>query len=250
MLSAPVGGFLELYAQRRLQVSAEDRDQILDEQMTQASRISLIFSSAFFFFLSCWLMTHLTEMNFALVQRSTMGKRLDFCLALCLYITFFSALFNAIQLMDDDNLMVKTVDGEPTVLDLGRIAEWMLTCPLIQLAVPVLGGEKVPDYRRVVMPITAFVVLLLGLLSTLAEDIVGRALMYAASSLVFLILLYFMNKCVSEASDGGESLLNGSSPLRGLAVVIGLTWLPFPIWYALSPEGFNVIKDEPGMKAG
>merc|ERR1719506_496668 len=152
MLSAPVGGFLELYAQRRLQVSAEDRDQILEEQMKQASRISLIFSSAFFFMLSCWLMTHLTETNFSLVQRSTMGKRLDFCLTLCLYITFFSALFNAVQLMDDDNLLVYAIDGSETILDLGRIVEWMLTCPLIQLAVPMIAGEKVPDYRRYVMP--------------------------------------------------------------------------------------------------
>jgi bacteriorhodopsin len=248
-LSGPVGNYVDLSAQRRLEeVSAEDRNQILEEQMKQASRISLIFSSAFFFMLSCWLMTHLTETNFSLVQRSTMGKRLDFCLTLCLYITFFSALFNAIQLMDDDNLMVTTIDGEQTVLDLGRIAEWMLTCPLIQLAVPVLGGEKVPDYRRVVMPITSFGVLLLGFMSTLAEDLVGRALMYAAASVVFLVLLYFMNACVHEASDGGENLFSGTSPLRGLVVLIGLTWAPFPLWFALSPEGFNIVKDAPGMK--
>ena len=68
---------------------------------------------------SCWLMTHQTEMNFGLVQRSAMGKRLDFCLTICLYITFFSALFNAVQLMDDDNLLVSTVDGTETVLDVG-----------------------------------------------------------------------------------------------------------------------------------
>ena len=65
-------------------------------------------------------MTHQTEMNFGLVQRSAMGKRLDFCLTICLYITFFSALFNAVQLMDDDNLLVSTVDGTQTVLDTGR----------------------------------------------------------------------------------------------------------------------------------
>ena len=49
---------------------------------------------------SVWLMTHQTEMNFGLVQRSALGKRLNFCLTLSLYICFFSALFNAIQLMD------------------------------------------------------------------------------------------------------------------------------------------------------
>merc|ERR1719316_2613489 len=51
-----------------------------------------------------------------------------------------------------------------------------------------------------------------------------------------------------EASGGGETLLTGSSFLRGLVVIIALTWVPFPIWYALSPEGFNIIKDPAGMK--
>merc|ERR550514_1820904 len=127
--------------------------------MASASRISLIFSSAFFFMLSIWLMAQQTEMNLGLIQRSTLGKRLDFCMTLSLYICFFSSLFNAIQLMDDDNLMLKGIDGEETVLDLGRPIEWMLTCPLMQLAVPILAGEKVPDSRRVTMPAAAFTVL-------------------------------------------------------------------------------------------
>ena len=110
-------------------------------------------------------MTHQTEMNFGLVQRSALGKRLDFCLTLSLYICFFSALFNAIQLMDDDNLTLTNADGQETVLDLGRPIEWMLTCPLMQLAIPILAGEKVPDHRRISMPIAAFTVLVFGFLS-------------------------------------------------------------------------------------
>merc|ERR1719463_257049 len=61
-------------------------------------------------------------------------------------------------------------------------------------------------------------------------------------------MLSFMNACIMDASDGGENLLSGTSFLRGLTVVIALTWIPFPVWYALSPEGFNIIQDEPGMK--
>jgi hypothetical protein len=111
-----------------------------------------------------------------------------------------------------------------------------------------IAGEKVPDYRRNVMPLTAFIVLALGLLSTVASNVVFKSLAYGAGAIAFLVLLYFMNACVSEASNGGESLFHGSSFLRSLVVIIGITWIPFPIWYALSPEGFNVIKDEPGMK--
>merc|ERR1719261_672928 len=64
----------------------------------------------------------------------------------------------------------------------------------------------------------------------------------------FIVMLSLMNACVMEASSGGENLLYGTSFLRGLTVVIALTWIPFPIWYALSPEGFNIIQDEQGMK--
>merc|ERR1719199_1739158 len=169
--------------------------KIHEEQMKSASRLSLIFSSAFFFMLSVWLMAQQTEMNLGLVQRSALGKRLDFCMTLSLYICFFSSLFNAIQLMDDDNLMLKDLDGNETVLDLGRPIEWMLTCPLMQLAVPILGGEKVPDSRRVFMPLAAFTVLSFGLLSTLMSNIALKALMYGAGCLVFLAMLYLMNSC-------------------------------------------------------
>jgi bacteriorhodopsin len=232
---------------RRL-ISEEEKELIVNEQMKSASRISVMFSSAFFFLMSVWLMSHQTELNFGLVQRSVLGKRLDFCMTLSLYISFFSALFNAIQLMDDDNLDIATLTGEHLVLDLGRPIEWMLTCPLMQLAVPILAGEKVPDSRRVIMPILAFVILLLGLLSTIASNIALKALLYCAGFLLFMVMCGQMNACIMDASSGGENLCTGSSFLRGLVVIIALTWIPFPIWYALSPEGFNIIKDAAGMK--
>jgi bacteriorhodopsin len=233
---------------RQLSISEEEKKMIMDEQMKSASRISVMFSSAFFFLMSVWLMSHQTEMNFGLVQRSVLGKRLDFCMTLSLYISFFSALFNAIQLMDDDNLAIKTLQGDDLVLDLGRPIEWMLTCPLMQLAVPVLAGEKIPDSRRVSMPMLAFTVLTFGLVSTVATNIAAKALMYCGGILFFMLMLYQMNACIYEASNGGEHLFSGSSFLRGLVVIIALTWVPFPVWYALSPEGFNIIRDPAGMK--
>merc|ERR1719174_120130 len=98
------------------------------------------------------------------------------------------------------------------------------------------------------MPTASFAVLAFGFMSTLSETIVMKALMYCAGFLVFLVLLYLMNACISEANDGGESLLYGSSYLRHMCVLVALTWIPFPLWYALSPEGFNIIKNGPGMK--
>merc|ERR1719201_736926 len=172
---------------RLLQVSDDDKDALLKEQLDNASRISVMFSSGFFFIMSVWLMSHQTELNFGLVQRSVLGKRLDFCMTLSLYISFFSSLFNAIQLMDDDNVVLKTLEGESIVLDLGRPIEWMLTCPLMQLAIPVLGGEKIPDSRRLSMPAASFTILVLGTLSTFATDIALKSLLYASGVLCFIV---------------------------------------------------------------
>ena len=54
---------------RQLQISEDEKKMILEEQMKSASRISVMFSSAFFFLMSIWLMSHQTEMNFGLVLR-------------------------------------------------------------------------------------------------------------------------------------------------------------------------------------
>merc|ERR1719271_2328115 len=64
----------------------------------------------------------------------------------------------------------------------------------------------------------------------------------------FLALCYLMNECIRDASGNGESLMRGSSHLRALAIIVVLTWVPFPIWYALSPEGFNIITNAAAMK--
>merc|ERR1719160_2131806 len=79
-------------------------------------------------------------------------------------------------------------------------------------------------------------------------NIAMKAIMYCGGFLLFLVMLGQMNSCVSEASNGGEHLFSGASFLRGLVVIIALTWIPFPVWYALSPEGFNVIQDAAAMK--
>merc|ERR1719160_511875 len=51
-----------------------------------------------------------------------------------------------------------------------------------------------------------------------------------------------------DSSGGAENLFMGKSVIRVLTVIVALTWIPFPIWYALSPEGFNVIKNAAAMK--
>merc|ERR1719156_495430 len=57
-----------------------------------------------------------------------------------------------------------------------------------------------------------------------------------------------MHRTVVESTAGSETLFWGTSSIRTLAVIVAWTWVPFPIWYALSPEGFNIIQNSAAMK--
>merc|ERR1719456_205338 len=71
---------------------------------------------------------------------------------------------------------------------------------------------------------------------------------YTVGASFFLVLCYLINECIRDATDQRESLLHGSSSIRMLSLIVIFTWIPFPIWYALSPEGWNVITNSPAMK--
>merc|ERR1719191_2292047 len=62
------------------------------------------------------------------------------------------------------------------------------------------------------------------------------------------MLIYQMHRCINEATGGAETIYWGQSSLRTLAVIVAWTWVPFPIWYALSPEGFNIVQNSAAMK--
>ena len=61
-----------------------------------------------------------------------------------MYICFFSCVFNVCQYGEDDDFVLQGVDSRDVpVLDVARPIEWILTCPLQQLLLPIIGGEKV-----------------------------------------------------------------------------------------------------------
>jgi hypothetical protein len=98
------------------------------------------------------------------------------------------------------------------------------------------------------MPASSFGILVCGLLSTFTVIPSLKLLLYCAGVLIFCLMVRMMNSCIEEASDNGENIFHGSSFLRALVVIILVTWFPFPIWYALSPEGFGIINNAAGMK--
>merc|ERR1719247_1289285 len=179
------------------------------------------------------------------VKRSSLKMRLDYCVTINLYICFFSCLFNVIQLAEWDDVEIPSVNS---TLDLARPIEWILTCPLMQICLVVLGGERVRESRAVSAPLTSAIILCWGTASALASWQVMKLLCYLMGAGFFLLLCSLMNETIRESTNGLESLCSGTSSVRSLTLLVVMTWVPFPIWYALSPEGFNIIKNAPLMR--
>jgi len=226
-------------------LSDEEVEAILEEQLAMASTISVFFSAIFFMLMAFYIIYSQNETELSVVKRSSLRKRLDYCITVNLYICFFSCLFNTVQLGDQDDFRIGDLNH---TLDLGRPIEWIMTCPLMQLCLPLLGGDKVPDSRTTIMPLTSLGILLCGLASALVQLFYVKFLFYLTGGFMFLGLCYLINECIRDSTGNQESLLRGSSYLRTLSLIVIWTWIPFPIWYALSPEGFNVITNSALMK--
>merc|ERR1719398_375118 len=143
----------------------------------------------------------------------------------CLYVCFFSCLFNCMQFGEQDDIVLSHIDArDDVILDLGRPIEWILTCPLMQLVLPIIGGEKVPDYRRWTMPLNAFVVLCFGLTASLQTYLPFKLAFFLCGIMCFCVMLLQMNRTVVDSTSGEENLLMGKSIVRNLAVIVALTW--------------------------
>jgi len=235
-------------AARRLQVAA-DMSEVEQQIMVEASNVSVFFSAIFFFFLGVLIVGQHIQGDLHIVQRSILRKRLEYCMFVCLYICFFSCLFNVIQYGPQDDAVFDKIEARDTViLDIGRPIEWILTCPLMQLILPIMGGERVPDWRRYTMPLNSVVILLFGVSAMFSPVLPLKLGFYFCGVFCFCVLVWQMHRCINEATGGAETIYWGQSSLRTLAVIVAWTWVPFPIWYALSPEGFNIVQNSAAMK--
>jgi bacteriorhodopsin len=240
---------------RRLQgleavsTSSSQTSDVEQAIMVEAGNVSVLFSAIFFFFLGVMIVGQHINGDLHIVQRSVLRKRLEYSMFICLYICFFSCLFNVIQYGPQDDAVFQHIDArDEVILDIGRPIEWVLTCPLMQLILPILGGEKVPDWRRFTMPVNSAVILFWGVSAMFSTWLPMKLGFYFIGVFCFGILIYQMHSCIKESTDGAEGLFWGSSSLRTLSVIVAWTWVPFPIWYALSPEGFNIIQNSAAMK--
>lgn len=199
--------------------------------------VSQVFSGVFFTGLAFWLsFTNGTKLGF--IQAASLEKRLTVCCFLDTYVAAFSAFFNFFQLTEVQYIVLPRQTSY--TLNLARPVEWICTCPIMQLVLVLMGGSRIPDYRRMLMP-----GLSLGLLITgFAGCFVQSPWTYVAFAAAFLVALvmFFINRIqIIEHSQGQECLWHGDSEFRKATILMMITWSPFPLWFALSPEGFELI---------
>jgi len=230
------GAFL-VDAARTARLLATSSD--IEESHDVAVKTCQVFSGIFFTGLAIWLsFTNGTKLSF--IQQAALEKRLTVCCFLGVYVGAFSAFFNFFQLTEVDNFDLDR--GSKFTLDFSRPLEWIMTCPLMQLSLVLMGGSRIPEYRRALMPGLSMLTLFCGTASMLLS---GSFVFVAYGvGLCFCGCMFYLNRVqILEHSNGQECFLYGDSEFRKATILLIATWFPFPTWFALSPEGFGVIND-------
>eukprot|EP00929_Paragymnodinium_shiwhaense_P026510 TRINITY_DN1576_c0_g1_i5.p1 TRINITY_DN1576_c0_g1~~TRINITY_DN1576_c0_g1_i5.p1 ORF type:complete len:763 (+),score=260.78 TRINITY_DN1576_c0_g1_i5:236-2524(+) len=203
-----------------------------------ASLVSQIFSGVFFAGLSLYLIfANGTKLSF--IHRASLEKRLTVCCFINTYVGVFSAFFNFFQITEVDNIPIPR--DSQFVLDFARPVEWILTCPLMQLVLVLLGGSRIPEIRRTIMPMLSMIILVWGTASMLLDSALRFACFFCGFSTA--LLMWGLNaKQINEHSNGEESIFAGDSEFRKATLLLIATWFPFPCWFIISPEGLGIVQ--------
>jgi bacteriorhodopsin len=212
-------------------------DHEKEEEFKLASMIAQIFSGVMFGALAGYLViANTTRLSY--IHRASIEKRLNFCCLLNAIVAALSAFLNFFQLTEVDNWALP--GQRQFTVDTARPIEWILTCPLMQLSLVLMGGPRIPDVRRIIMPLLALITLLFGS-ATLFVDRPWIYVLWFCGLTNHCVAMFFNRQQIIEHSKGVEGLLSGDSEFRKATLILMGTWIPFPCWFALSPEGFGLI---------
>ncbi|CAE8707224.1 unnamed protein product [Polarella glacialis] len=173
-------------------------------------------------------------------SKAPLEERYNTACTIASAIALFSGFFNILQMTGLDNFDLPR--STSYTLDLARPVEWLLTCPLIQLSLVIIGGARIPSYRKFMMPLLSASTLLCGTAAMFSSGGMQWA-WFGFGFVIFLLFTYYNIQQIYENSDGEESFFKGASDYRALSVIVIVTWGPFPMWFILSPEGVGVIQD-------
>lgn len=222
---------------RRLQTTECEEGKI---DLDDPHNIAQIIQGAGFIVLAMWLI-FANNSKVAVAQKAPLEQRHAVCATISTAVALFSGFFNILQLTAIDDFDLPGRENNFS-LNLSRPIEWIATCPIMQLKLVVLAGARVPSYRRFMMPLLSVAVLLCGTASMFTGDAL-RFGWYGFGLCLASIMFYHNILQIGENSEGEEGAFNGDSDFRKLSLLLIITWIPFPVWFSLSIEGFGVITD-------
>jgi len=222
---------------RRLQVTECESGKV---DLEDPHNIAQVCQGSAFILLAMWLI-FANNSKVAVAQKAPLEQRHAVCATISTAVALFSGFFNILQLTAIDDFDLPGRENNFS-LNLSRPVEWIMTCPIMQLKLVVLAGARVPAYRRFMMPLLSVAVLLCGTASMFTGDAL-RFGWYGFGLCLACIMFYHNALQISENSEGEESAFNGDSDFRKLSLLLIITWIPFPVWFSLSVEGFGVITD-------
>merc|ERR1719498_375477 len=179
-----------------------------EDDFEYGSKMAQIFSGAIFSALVAYLIfSNSTRLSY--IQRASLEKRLMVCCQINTIVASFSAFFNFFQVTEVDNWVLPGASGSKEyTVDAARPIEWIMTCPLMQLCLVLMGGSRIPEYRRVLMPALAAIVLLFGAATLFVEE-TWTYVLFVMGSMVHVVAMYFNRLQIIEHSNGLEGLLSG-----------------------------------------
>mmetsp|Transcript_83473 Transcript_83473/g.147514 ORF Transcript_83473/g.147514 Transcript_83473/m.147514 type:complete len:855 (+) Transcript_83473:59-2623(+) len=203
-----------------------------------AVTMSQIIQGVAFMGLACYLIF----VNNAKISgaKAPLEQRYNTGLSICVALSLFSGFFCILQMtgLDDFELPRSTNFS----LDLSRPIEWLLTCPLQQYILVIVGGPRLAPWRKFVQPLVTAGNLLCGIAAMFSSGGMQWA-WFGFGFCLFCTYSYFACQMIEENSDGEESFFHGDSDYRWMIVITILTWFPFPCWFILSPEGLGLVND-------
>jgi bacteriorhodopsin len=200
-----------------------------------------------FLLLTMYGVLYVTETP-AKVQNMPLKTRVRYCIGWNIYVCAISCVMNGVSLTTrlDDGVMA----WFGRYIHIARPLEWLLTCPLMMLEVVVVAGPLVQSKRRVEIVGITVAILILGFFATVAQRTGTRASLFVCGAVGFCALATKMDQVVYEHT-GTETRLfttktdkDGNSPaLKKVLIKVLATWVVFPIWWFLSPDGFSIVED-------
>ena len=138
------------------------------------------------------------------LQDAPLGRRLEYVGVMNIYVSVVSFFFNVGHVLGylvhvDHDAMTKLV-----------FAEYMLTCPVMQASLALIGGPAVKEKHRSEVASLTLLVLTFGFAASLIESIILKMACFFLRASGFMVLVKINNSLVLEHSGGRESLFGGT----------------------------------------